>query len=327
MKAGSVYSIDMINSAALESRAVGMKTGTGMRVFNRFYRLASTYITEKYRVSPSDSQGDERYPNKIWWSETVNGETVKTDSLSVGEFILKSLEGWNPEKGMSYTSWVQALLKTYGHLVPATKNSEALSRKYREEYSRYCRLAKDNPKLTFGYYVNEYCSYLSFEKRQELILIKSGLKSFDDPVKKNDKDNEESVMFGDTVSSDEGETIPQQEDEEQLLEDIRECDEIMRMKVKSRKGMPKVALFLTVALIKKHIRYFDFDYYRGLVGRHECISDLIDTIEAFYLERKEEGKEDEKDLFPNQKEQAQMLGITPAGYNQILQGLKSGSDS
>ena len=327
MEANSPYSVDSINSAALEARAVGMKTSAGMRIFNRFYRLASTYITEKYRVSPWDSQGDNRYPNKIWWSETIDGETVKTDSLSVGEFILKSLDSWNPEKGMSYTSWVQALLKTYGHLIPAAKDLKSLSRKYRDEYKEFCRIVKGNPNLNLDYYINVYCSHLSFEERQELRLIHSDVRSLNELCKKDKNDDDGELTLEDTLRSDETVIPFQMEEEEQLLGEIEDCDEKMRARVKSRKGKPKVALFFTVGLIKKHIRYVDFDYYRGLIGKHECISDLIDTLEAFYLKRREEGKEDSKDLFPNQKEQAEMLGITPAGYNQIIHGLEDESRS
>ena len=317
-------SVNMINGKALEARAYVMHTSMDIRAFNSFYRMASSYITEKYRITSGDGWNDSGHSNKIWWKEKINGEMVTSDNVSVGEFIIKSLESWNPERGVSYTGWVYSLLKTYHHLVPVTTDVRKLNRKYSDMYTKYARLKKDDPKLTFASFVNEICSYLSVDKRTELIMIHGGEASLDAPIDGGDSEDED-ITLEDTVESEDSESEFEGSDKE-LLEEIEEFDEIIRTRVKTRKSVPKAALFFTVVLIKKYFTYFDFSYYRNLIEKHECISDRIDELETFYERRRGEGKDKNRDLFPNQKEQAEMLGITNAAYNQLLNTLKTDSE-
>ncbi len=323
MMRDSAVSYNLINDNALTARAYILHQNADIRAFNSFYRQTSSYIEEKYRIASTDGWSDDSHPYKIWWREKIDGEMVTSDSISVGDFICKSLEMWDPDKGMSYTGWVDYLLEKCHHRVPATKDIRKLYRKYRDMYARYAKLKSENPKLTFAYFIQELSPSLSFEKKSELMMTYNDEKSFDDPVSSSD-DSDDERTFGDVAEVKEEEDY--EGEEGRLLEEIEKYDEIIRKRVKTRKSQPKVALFSTVSLIRKHIRYLDFSYYRNLIGEHECISDRIDELEEFYEKRRAEGKTEDKDLFPNQKEQAEMLGITSAAYNLLLHSLKDDSD-
>lgn len=312
---------DFTNEDFLKAKEVLECKSADLGFFNPFYGDLLEYISEKYSIredpseDPYDYESKREITKKFKIMTYVDGDMTE---ISIGEFILKSLQDWDPET-VPYLALVHNLLVKWGARVPVKRTVEQNSHMYQLR-SLFAVIKASHPELEidelpFDEKLQTLNAYLPDEYKKKalnLFPIFQPANSLDNSL----SGDEDSDTFLDklegTYSSDDERKNPHI-----IVE--KAYSQFKRERLQNRTAI-RIRLYMTVKLIKINKNSLSFDDFRKLATQYPDFIVDIDWIEQIYLTNTANHPDFAfSTRLPSQKQQAEYLGIDYHSYcNSIL---------
>ena len=309
----------------LRAKKVCDGTSTDIAFFNKCFTDLREYISEKFsiREDPSENPLDKEHGTEIHrdFKIMMYVDRVMTE-LSIGEFILKSLQDWDPDSA-SYLTYIYDLLVNWNARVPVTRTENQQVQMY--QLKALIDVVKSvNPELEmkdlpFDELLQKLGQYLPEEYKRKLLKILpvfQSASSLDVGLSKDWDSDTFLDMVESTYSSDE--EIPVlKKDPVAIIE--KAYNQFKNAKLQKRTAT-RISLYTTVQLIESTTGYLSFSDFRELASKYPGFIVDMDWIEQVFMKNTEEHPDYQLSTrLPSQIQQAEHLGIDYHSYcNSIL---------
>lgn len=309
-----------------------VRDSSSMGIFNRVYKILSSYISQKYDIEPEnnirESNNKKKYKKKIVVPSSFINDAPDAGSdnsegnardveISIGEFILESLKNWRAEKS-EYLTYIQRLLKNWNFRVPESVNVN----KVREQRNA-CRLIQDKFKLRSCTkvealeYICNHPELFTDDERYTYYLFLTDEEELDKPF----SDDEDSSTPLDSLSDG-------RKSNNNLAEDFKTSihyayQEFSELQARTK---PVIAIFLTVECYKAFCLKSDLLQFEELAKEYPDMIDekMVPWIEQTISHNSGNGSGDRAfdDLFPSTLQQAEKAGKELHSYLNITKRFK-----
>lgn len=289
--------------------------------FNKVFERLLRWIAQKYELMDEaqiDIAGQSNYKYKIHMPDGVDSSGKrKYREISIGEFILQSMDTWNPEKS-KYQTYINRLLDGWNWKVPKDKTLEQSSNS--AFIYNLKRLLKDNDDYSFDYedfsvILEKYFPNMPIDRKEELIYTYQSNIQLDDS--NYNESGEETSSKKDQIQSPEYDNKEALFDVDKFIGDLYVVFSKLQERTKRR-----IALYLTIELLKVLSGYVNINYMKLLSNKYPDMLVNLDWIESVHKLKAEGNEATITDLFPSELEQANFLGIEPDRYDDTIRKLK-----
>ena len=313
------------NEDFLRAKIVCDGKSADIAFFNKCYSDLREYISERYsiREDPTEDLYDYELDTIIIRQFKIMMYVDKAmTELSIGEFILKTLQDWNPDSA-SYLTYIYDLLISWNARVPVNRTETQQVQMYK--LKALIDVVKSvNPELNmndlpFDEILQKLGQYLPEEYKRKLLNILpvfQASSSLDTGISKEEDSDTYLDMVESTYSSDE--EIPElKKDPVAIVE--KTYNQFKEAKLQKRTAA-KIGLYLTVQLIELTTGYLSFADFRELSSKYPGFIVDVDWIEHVFIRNTEEHPDYQSSTrLPSQIQQAEHLGIDYHSYcNSIL---------
>ena len=312
------------NEDFLRAKAVCDGTSTDIAFFNTCFIDLREYISERFsiREDPSENPLDKLGKEIIRDFKIMMYIDSEMTETSIDEFILKSLQDWNPNIA-SYLKYVYNLLVNWHARVPVNRTTDQQANLYQLKYftrvvkSAHPELEIDN--LPFNEKLKTLDHYLPKEYKNKFYNVSSMLQT-STSLDVSLSQDEDSATFLDMVESSysSDDEIPVSKTNPFSIID-KTYAQFKKAKLQKRMA-EKINLYLTVQLIEATVGYLSFEDFKELSTKYPDFIRDVDWIEQIFLDNTKEHPDYRiSTRLPSQIQQAEHLKMDYHSYcNSIM---------